>query len=459
MQTIYETLKNANQILKDHNIQGQITYRQEDSFLVRCGRSQISLNSHLSNSDFKVVLQKEKKQIQGSLKCSPEESDKLNRFIKDLIPNISIMPDIDYLTEMKDIAQGGHLEEPPHAKDIDTKKMVDFYHQVDNEFGEDVELSGAFSAGTYFYALINTQVENPISYAGEDYNAEVVLQLINDDKKEIRAVDVGRDLEGFNPDPLINKLKTDYQIKTTTQREDLALENYQVIFGPEAFAELVAYMSWITFSGEGYELGRSMLQKGTHGIGDQIFGENITIIDDPLSEDTLFNKRIGLNGIERKRFPLIENGKLQNFFFSDKKVSDLVGKEVNNDFGVSSLTVSPGNGPSSFNEIKDHLEGPTLYINTLHYMNFTNLSKGEFTATSRFGTYFMAPGKEVKHLYNVRINDSFHRIFNAVKWLSQSTSHINLSNTYGMRMAKALHCPQYVLVNQVPITATSAPKH
>ncbi|TEW43196.1 hypothetical protein E2R67_16095 [Psychromonas sp. RZ5] len=88
-------------------------------------------------------------------------------------------------------------------------------------------------------------------------------------------------------------------------------------------------------------------------------------------------------------------------------------------------------------------------------MNFTNAAKGEFTGTSRFGTFLIEQGEIKAHLYNQRINDSYHNTFNQIEWLSSTLTHINTSDTYGMRNAASIACPQFVKVNNVKITGSN----
>jgi predicted Zn-dependent protease len=90
-------------------------------------------------------------------------------------------------------------------------------------------------------------------------------------------------------------------------------------------------------------------------------------------------------------------------------------------------------------------------------MNFTNVAKGEFTGTSRFGTFLIEQGEIKAHLYNQRINDSYYNTFNNIEWLSSTLTHINRSNTFGMRNATSIACPLFVKVNKVKITGSKKP--
>ena len=461
MNQVINTLENINEWMKSESISGTITFRGESSHMVRCGRSQISLNNTEHGQKFFIDLQKGKRKASSSLTCSAEDAERLKAEVKSLWKKIDLMPEISHLRELSEIAQGDLNKHVPDMRitNIDSGIMVDLFKNVDEAFKEkNVEISGAFSAGEYSYSIINTLVDKAISYQGTDFNAEVVVQLLDHDKKEIRTSIVGENLDDYHGDELVKELMELYEIKTTTQRKDLPAGEYDVVFASHAFAELTNYMGYLTYHGEGYQFDQSMLSKDKHDIGTKIFGDNITITDDPTNPDVLFARPIGRNGMERDTFPLIEDGVLKNMFYTDKDTCDRFSIDVNNDIHVASIMVEAGDGPTDFHEMVKSCERPTIYIPFIHYMNFTNPAKGEFTGTSRFGTFLIEDGKITNHLFNLRINDSYMRIFNHVEWLSRSIGHVNTSNTYGMRMAHSVACPQYVKVNGVKISGSSAPK-
>lgn len=461
MKIDHQLLIDGNNYLKKIKLEGVLTFRNERSHLVRAGRNQISLNISEESAKFFIKLQKGKKQVSGECVLKENTFNQLKQAIDELAHTLEFSPEIDHLTEIAPIAAGEFHDDhrDMNMLRMDTSIMVNTYKSAVEEFAhKNCDVSGAFSLGTYAYAIINTKSDKTISYSGSDFNVDVVVQLKEHNNKEIKAQSVGHSLAELNVEGLIEELKHHYKIKTTTHRKAIDLKKYDVVFGPEAIGELMAYTSWIGFSGEAYLMQTGMFQKGVHDLGQKVFGENITIIDDPESENTLFKRRIGLNGIERKKSTLIEKGYLRQLYYSNKDICDRFQVEVDNDMQVASLELLPGNGPKNWNEILESVERPTLYINTLHYMNFTNVAKGEFTATSRFGTYLLDKSKIAHHVYNVRVNDSFIRLFNNVEWLSNESTHINLASTYGMRMASSVSVPNWIMVRDVPITACFAPE-
>ncbi|MCE2572741.1 metallopeptidase TldD-related protein [Motilimonas eburnea] len=460
MINIADTLITLNAFMRQQGICGSLTYRHEVSHMVRCGRSQISLNVSEEGEKFFIELQQGQRKISGSTTAQAGDVDKIQALILALNERLQYMPQVEHLTPMQAIAQGDldrfNGDEQLHT--IDSQRLVDLFKQTHQHFAnEQVEISGAFSAGTYRYAIINTLVDNPICYQGSDYNIELVLQLLAQDKKEIRIADVGESLAQYQPNALIAELVRRYQLKLNTPRQDIPPGEYDVIFHADAFADLTNYLSYMALHGETYQYGMGMLQANKHKLGDTLFDASLTISDDPNDPDTLFGRPVGINGIARGHFPLITQGTLQNVYYSDKDDCDRFACHRNNDMNVASLKVHTGTGPADFDAMVKSCSKPTLYISFIHYMNITHAAKGEFTGTSRFGTLLIEDGQVKAHLYNQRINDSYHRIFNQIEWLSSQLSHVNMSNTYGMRNASSISCPQFVKVNKVNITGSSAP--
>ncbi|MCE0555669.1 metallopeptidase TldD-related protein [Motilimonas sp. E26] len=460
MQPVLQLLTEINTFMKNEGITGSITYRQESSHMVRCGRSQISLNVSEEGEKYFVEIQASQRKISGSTTAQANDSDKLKTLVSTLNERVKLMPEVAHMSPMTAIVQGdlNRFNADGALINLDSKVMVDLFKRCGEHFAHgNVEVSGAFSAGVYSYAIINTLVDAPVAYQGSDYNVELVLQLLDHDKKELRVADVGEALNQFDANSLIKQLDASYQLLTNTPRQDIEPGEYDVIFHADAFGDLINYLGYMALHGETYQYGMGMLQQDKHQIGSQLFGSNFTITDDPTDPEVLFARPVGENGIARQPFPLISDGVLSNQFYSDKDDCDRFGIARNNDMDVASIKVATGNGPTDFAAMVKSCTKPTLFISFIHYMNLTNAAKGEFTGSSRFGTFLIADGEIKAHLYNQRINDSYHRIFNQIEWLSSQLHHVNMSSTYGMRSASSIACPRFVKVNKVKITGSSAP--
>lgn len=459
MKAMGELFQDLNQYIKSKNVQGSIKFHKEDARLVRCGRNQISVNTKQVGGSLLMTLQQGKKSIEREYSGTHFDSDQLKNEVDEMISAFQYLPEKDYLKNLQN--QGsvqGQYTFIDHGIDKDrSHDMVLFFKSVfDNFKDNDVEVSGAFTMGNYGYQYIDTTMDESIYHESSDFHVEVVLQLIKNENKELKVSQTGETWNQFDGEKIIRELKTLHHVKTTTPRKDLEPKRYNVVFSTDAFAELVVYMSYVSLYGESMLFKSGMVSEDKHPIGSKLFSDKFTLSDNPHDEDIIFKRFVTPTGLIRENFPLIERGVLKNLYFSDKDSCDMFDREVNNHFGSANFKVHPGNGPSDFDELVKSIKEPVLYIGHLHYLNFTNPTKGEFTGTSRFGTFLIENGEVKSHLYNLRLNDDFFNLFNNIEWLSKELGHCSVSSSYGLRWPFAVTAPKFVQINGVNITATSS---
>lgn len=453
---ILNALSELNQYFKKSGLEGQILYRTEGSHLVRAGANQISLNSYEENEKFYFTLQKGKKITQFNLSLSVDRLSEIKQAIDRVAQTLSLLPELPFLrpwhkTEetlnsiehLKDFSQKDSTLTDP----LDSKPMVDFFKTIyDNYKNLKIETSGMFSAGHYAYALINTNSQTPLFFSGDDYHLEAVLQLLDQDKKEVKVTDVGQTLKDFNPDHIHQELLEHIELKSSAPSIDYNGKDHDLIFGKDALAAIIEFMCYMSFRGELYQENKGMLRKETHPLEGQIFGDNITITDDITSGDSLYQRPFGLNGMFRPPINLVDKGVLKNLYYTDKITCNRLGVNLFSDDRLASFCLKTGAGPSSFNALLEATSRPALYINNIHYMNFTNLNRGDFTATARFGAYLLKDGKVVGNPGRVRLNLSLFEILNKVEWLSNLGVHVNTSSSYDVRLASSIKVPKFMKV-------------
>ncbi len=454
---ILETLRSVNEYMKTKGFTGEVSFRGETSHLVRAANNQISLNTSEQGAKFFITLQDGKKFSNGSVATAIDNVDEIKKAIDVVASKLKHVPEIGFATPMEAVAQEAACTAYYDEKleNIDSTVMKDFFAEAVKRFAaRKTAVSGAFSCGMYEYGLINTLVSDPLYYKGSDFNIELVLQL-EQDKKEIRASQVGESMSQYKPEELYGTINTLLTLKETTPREDIAPGQYDVIFGFDAVAELTGIFTRLTLSGEIYEYGMGMMVKDKYSIGDKIFSDKLTIIDDPTGKDALFRRPFGMNGVKRVKTVLFEKGVWKTVQYSSKMDADRFGKKVDSDLGVANIVILPGDGPATFDDMVKSCTKPTIYIPFIHYINIPNRTKGEFTGTSRFGTLLIENGKVKSHLYNLRINDNLFNFFSNIEWLGKKLEHSNTSNTYGLRVADEIALPGFMKVNGISITGTS----
>ncbi len=455
MKTVAESLKIFCDKIKAKGFEGTVTYRGELSHLVRCGCDVISLNTSEYTRRIQIDIQYEGRAVSGSIVYMPGNDEAVEAMIESLAERLPHMPVSEHLPEVEPLV-AGDLPEGEMVSDFDSAAAVSVFENTVNEFSGQCEVSGACSGGVSEYAVMNTASVEPVGDRVRDFSLEVVLFIKDGSGRELRTADCGNRFK-IDAGKIISELSHALHLKKTTPREDLEPAEYDVVFSADALARMLSFLGWVLFSGEAYDLGTSMHDKEAgEDIGSKMAGDNITIIDNPLDVDALYPRRFGINGMPRVHFEMLNHGYQKHFYFSNRKLASRFGRKINGDQSCSSLFLKPGDGPADFGELVVTTDKPVIYVSHLHYMNLTNSTTGEFTASSRFGTFLLENGEVKSHLYNLRVNDSLKRIFNNVEWLSSALKQVDLSDTYFLRNPTGVTCPALAKVTGVKITATSA---
>lgn len=456
MEFIAKRLLTFRDAILANGVEGTVTYRGELSHFVRCGCNRISLATSEKLASLEIEIQSGKKAISGSVTFGVSDQPVLDLIAK-LADRLPHMPDNQHLPEIESLPPAGSLPDGELVYPFESSEAVAVFEAAINEFGARGEISGAYSCGVSEYAVCNTASTQINGARVEDSNCEVVLFLA-DSGKELRSASCGRRPADIKGNEIIATLRRNLQLKDTTPREDLEPGEYPVIFHADAVGEMIQFLGWTAFSGESYDLQNGFIDKHSEKPGMVLFDEKVTIFDDPEDPRTVYRRTAGLNGMPRPKFPLITEGKLEQFFYSDRAHAKRYDRKVNNDQWTGSPVMVCGDGPGSFDEMVKSIKEPTIYVSYIHYMNLTNSTLGEFTGVSRFGTFLIADGEVKAHLYNLRLNDSLKRLFNNVDWVGSSARAVDFSTTYDRRSPDGVSCPEYVKFRDVKITATSKPK-
>jgi predicted Zn-dependent protease len=461
MEIYNKLLLNLNSHIKSLGLEGAIDYKYEDSRLVRCGRDQISANTKQIGGSLTINLTHKKKSIARKFSGITFDQVKLISEISEMSEALALMPTINHLKKLVDkkLTKGNFDFRDPQMEQDKSKEMVEFFKQVKESLCDpSLELSGSFSLGSSGFNYIDTTMINPIAHQSSDFSIEAVIKMTDHENKELRASQTGDQWQQFDLRTLIDQLKEKIEIKKSTQRINIEPGKYNIIFGHEALSEMAVYMSSISLYGESLLYKTGMLDEKKYPLGTKVFDSKFTLTDDPNDTDIILKRFVTPTGLNRAPFNLINKGILKNIYYSDSKACDKFDKQINNDFECANFKIAGGDGPSELSEIIAQTTEPTIYISFIHYMNFTNRTKGEFTGSSRFGTFLIEDCKIKNHLYNLRINDSYFNIFNNIEWLSKELAHTSQSSSYGLRWPLACTSPRFTFIKNVNISASSFQK-
>ena len=196
-----------------------------------------------------------------------------------------------------------------------------------------------------------------------------------------------------------------------------------VVLSPVAFADLISYVTRMLNAGaveKGVSFAIGRLNK-------QIFGENLTIIDDVRTLGTrpvLFD----YEGNIRTTLSLVEKGYVKSFLY-DNKLAKKHGI-INTGHAISNkglggyamnIIVEPGN--TCMDRIIQGVQ-KGVYINEFHYTNMVNARNLQVTGLTRNGTFLIENGEITKPISTVRFTVSLLDVFNTITALSTKREQI-----------------------------------
>lgn len=269
------------------------------------------------------------------------------------------------------VNESGH--DPALASLSNAEKLSYFNEAVSGLETEEIKLSGVFSSGTNILASISTCSDHLQYVATSDAQVTVVLSHVVL-KWEVTAEQSAWRKMDLNPTSLHADLALLLERYQNDSPQQIPLGKYDIVFGSAAIAEMVNFMNWIGFDGGLMKRGFSFL--GEEKIGQRVFSEKVTLVDDPARLDTFPLKRDWM-GMNRHRFPLFEKGVFQAFTWLQDDADEFSAQPTGHTVPHKSLVMEGGEGAVTTLEelVNMPREKDILYIPFLHYMNIVNPSR------------------------------------------------------------------------------------
>ncbi len=281
--------------------------------------------------------------------------------------------------------------------------------------------AGIYSSSQSAEAVINS---NGLSVYHRQTSAEVSITMLADSSsgwQKANSPDVK------NVDPVRLAEIAAQKARDSSSPQELPPGKYTVILEPAAVLDLVGFM-FSDFAGLAILDQRSFLN---NRIGTNLFGENITIIDDvahPLQSNAPFDGE----GVARQRVSLVEKGVIRNIVYARNTAAKMRTSEYKDKVGEIKVTghgfslpnemgEAPGNivfvTPGNEQAVEQMIAGTErgILITRLWYIREVDPYEKILTGMTRDGT-FLVDGGKVKHgLLNFRFNQSLIDMLNNVE--------------------------------------------
>ncbi len=184
-------------------------------------------------------------------------------------------------------------------------------------------------------------------------------------------------------------------------------DSINVLLEPAAVSALLSMMTEAGVGARSYAEGSSFM---TGRLGEQLFPENVSLVDDP-DHSALRGWRFDGEGSPRKRTELVTAGQLMSPVTDERWARSL--NLPNTGHGVAQPSAS---GPSAQNLVleagsssrSELLEavGDGLLVRQLHYVNIVDPQSLALTGMTRGGTFRVRDGKVAEPVQNLRFTQS-----------------------------------------------------
>ncbi|MDA9189603.1 metallopeptidase TldD-related protein [bacterium] len=267
---------------------------------------------------------------------------------------------------------------------------------------QNIDLAGIWASGLVYRATANTMGERNWFKSASFY---LDYSLYTKAQKAVKGLYAGSKFDSDEYLSKIEKAREELAIMELAPRK-IEKGSYRTYLAPAAVAEIVSTLNWGALSYKSYKMGQNALKD---------------LKDEKKSFSAKFNLKenfeIGLSApfnslgeVAPKSLNIIEAGKLENFLVSSRSAVEFELDSNGADSDESGRSLDLGAGSLEESEILDKI-GTGLYINNLHYLNWSDMQNARITGMTRFACFWVENGKIVSPIEDLRFDDTLYNIF------------------------------------------------
>jgi PmbA protein len=285
------------------------------------------------------------------------------------------------------------------------------------QLGDGFHGAGAFETAAVEVALANT--EGQFCYAPFTQSSVSTVVSAGDGGSGAADTTAGR-IEEIDPEEIGRRAF----LKARDSQGPRGVEpgRYEVVLEPMAVDTLVAFLSYMGFSGRAIHEGRSPFSGKE---GEQVAGPSVDIYDDAPSPLTL-GIPFDFEGTPKRRLDLIVNGVFQQGAH-DRRSAKMAGTESTGHAlpppspeGAIPLNLFLGTGDASIEDmIASTKRG--LLVTKFHYSNVVHPIETTITGMTRDGTWMIEDGQVANPVKNLRFTQSILEALSNVEMIGRDS--------------------------------------
>lgn len=342
-------------------------------------------------------------------------------------PELPELPDADKIEATLDTFD-------EYTANIPEEDIINIAWNVIKNTPKPFEAYGVVSGGSLEYVYLT-------SSGFEGYNALTDAHIKYNPMSGTHSYLVQKSARTFKEISIADVLgKVEDRLKFILDPRDAIPGKWDVILEPLAVEELINYINWVAFSGKSAVEGTSPL---INKVGQKVFSENLTIIDDPLNPRG-YPLPFDFEGVRKGITPVVEKGVFKNFAH-DKITANKMNTNTNacalpftNHPMFMNIHILGGN--SGYDEIIRKVE-KGLIITRFWYVNLVDLQTLTLTGMTRDGVFIVEDGEIKGSMKNMRFNESMFKALSNIVEVSKEEELLGNTSWYDMHFPSGIIVP------------------
>ncbi len=381
--------------------------------LTRFANSEIHQNVEVSSLTATIVITRGKKQSQISTDLYTPEG--VREGVQEAIANLDFLPEgeeqpplVETPAEIEQVALAPALE-GQYSRENRARLLGEAIATLEDSY----RAFGALTYATNLIAVGNSRGIKRFSLG----NSVAFTALVSSDSGGSGYTD-NRSNRVADLDIPATFARAYQKARLNQSPAELEPGAYTVVLEPLAVGSILMYLAYMGFSARSVQNQASFL---TGKLGEKVFGDNITVIDDHQDPNTV-SLPFDFEGAPRQQVTIIDRGVAKGLTYdlatARKDEVETTGHSVNmpNLGGLPLNLVMSGGDQSLEDIIAGTRDG--LLVTRFHYMNPTNPRTAQLTALTRDGLFRIQEGRVTGAVKNLRFTESMLQALNKVEAIS-----------------------------------------
>lgn len=415
---LFTKLKSGEQLI--------LNFSGEDTLFIRFNKSKVRQSSDVKQMALSLTLKQDRKETEMTIPLTESAESSVLSCLNLLRERISTLESLPFFVAAENNGQSRTV----HNGEL--INVSDYLDVITSEAAE-VDLAGILVSGTIFKGNANSLGQQ---HWFESASFCFDYSLYTEKEKAVKASYSGTKFSSDEFSLSLNEAKKYLKIMSTPNRV-LKPGKYKCYLAPAAVNEILGTFNWGGPSYSGLKRGNSPLQ-GIESEGKQL-SKMFTLSEDfSLGLHPSFNKE---GEVATTHLPIFDKGELKNLLTSSSSAVEFnsVSNQANSNETMRSPVIETGELRKE--EILNSL-GDGIYISNLHYLNWSDVTKGRITGMTRFACFLVENGEIVAPIKDLRFDETIFNIWgdNLLAVTDFAETEVS-TDTYFSRSAGGSRCP------------------